>query len=425
MEAPHIGVPVGRLDVKILVGHLAQQIVDVVDDGVQTRHHGGGGAGQFRRFVPAGGLGGGGLQVALHQLLHPLGASPHGNADVAGELQGHHNGGQNGHQDHQHADEDAKICIRQIVGLGRGHGQTPAVGSAHRGVGQETGAVFRFDGAKTVSALTHGRVEVGPAFQRGIVLGLPLDILGGDGIQRNIGNGVAGFVNHVGPAVVPDLDGGDNVVQEGLRGYEIDHAHDTGLTAPVRIEGRGHHNGQLSCDFTDERLGDIDISRHGLTDILPVGVVLSIENADAFRSDDIAPLETVKGHALVDNRALFLQRSVIVRQLRDAAGVYGHVLVGSQLLLNTLRRQHRCLTHHLVYGGDSAPVAQSAAGRSHRDQCDQDGCHQTYCDFFTNAVHLFPPQYDCAEAIFLLTGAYAHYRAGKVILSIDFLNESD
>ena len=86
LESAHIGVPVRGLDVKILVGHLAEEIADIVDDGVQTRHHGRSGAGQLRRLVLAGGLGGGGFQIALHQQLHPGGAGPHGYADVAGQL---------------------------------------------------------------------------------------------------------------------------------------------------------------------------------------------------------------------------------------------------------------------------------------------------------------------------------------------------
>lgn len=174
--------------------------------------------------------------------------------------------------------------------------------------------------------------------------------------------------------------------------HKIDHAYDIGPMAPARIERRGHHDGQLPCDLTDQRLRNINIALHGLPYVFPIRVVLAVENADAVGADDVAALEAVHGHALVDDGALFLLRCVIVRQLRDAAGVHGHVLVGRQLLLNALSREHCGFAHHLVYGGDSAPIAQGATGCPYCDQCDQNGRHQADCNFFTNAVHLFPPQ---------------------------------
>lgn len=73
----------GGLDVKILVGHLTRQIADIVDAGVQSRHHSQSGAGQFRCFILTGDLGNRSLQVSLRQQLHPLGADMHGHADVA------------------------------------------------------------------------------------------------------------------------------------------------------------------------------------------------------------------------------------------------------------------------------------------------------------------------------------------------------
>ena len=232
----------------------------------------------------------------------------------------------------------------------------------------------------------------GAAFQGGVALGLALNVLCGDGVQGNVGNGIAGLVDHIGPAVFADLDGGDNIVQKGLLRHKIDHAHNLAVPASVLVKRRGHHDGQLACDFADQGLGHIDAALHGLLHIFPVRVVVSIKNADAVGSDDVAPLEAVHGDALVDDGALFLQRHLVVGQLRDAAGIHGHVFVGGQLLLNALCRQHRRLAHHLVHRGDGAPVAERAAGHSHRDQCDQDRGHQAYRDLFSNASHLFSPQ---------------------------------
>ena len=93
LKFAHIGLLLGGLDVEILVGHLIEQIADIVDDGIQTRHHLRCGVGELRRLVLAPGLGDGGVQISLHQQLHPGAHRPHGHTDIAGQLQGHHNGG--------------------------------------------------------------------------------------------------------------------------------------------------------------------------------------------------------------------------------------------------------------------------------------------------------------------------------------------
>ena len=83
LESTHIGIPMGGLDIKILLCHLRQQIADVVDNGVQACHHLRSGTGQLCGLILAGDLGHGRIQIALYQQLHPLGAGLHGHADVA------------------------------------------------------------------------------------------------------------------------------------------------------------------------------------------------------------------------------------------------------------------------------------------------------------------------------------------------------
>ena len=67
----------------------------------------------------------------------------------------------------------------------------------------------------------------------------------------------------------------------------------------VCVQRSGHHDGQLSCDFADQRLRYINIALHGLLHIFPVGIILAIENTDAVHADNISPLEVVHGTAFV------------------------------------------------------------------------------------------------------------------------------
>ena len=381
----------GGAHVKILAGHLREQIADVLDNAVQPGHHVRRGPGQLRRLILAADLGDRGLEIALHQLLHPLAAGPHGIADMAGQLQSHHNGGQTGGHHHQHIHQHSGVCILEIVLLHGHHGNAPAVGAAHRGVGRVIGALAALEAAEAVLPLAHLLVNGGQLLQGGVALGLPLNVLGGDGVQRVVGNGVAGLVNHIGPAVLADLDGGDNIVQEGLRRHEIDHAHNGVPPAAAGVDGRGHDDGQLPCDLADQGLGHIHSAAHGLLHILPVRVVVSVKNAPAVEANDIAPLEAVHGHPLVNDAPLDLHRHHAVGQLGDAARIHGHILVRGQLLLHPLRRQHRGLAHHLVHRGDSAPVVESDAGCSHQEQRDHNGCHQAYRDFLADTCHLCAP----------------------------------
>ena len=199
-------------------------------------------------------------------------------------------------------------------------------------------------------------------------MGVPLHVLGGNGVQRHVGDGVAVFIDHVGAAVFAHLDGGHDIVQKGLRRHKVDHAHNLGAVASAGIEGGGHHDGQLAGDFAHQGLGHIDRALHGLLDVFPVGVVLAVEDAQAVGPDDIAPLEAVHGGALVDDGALGLHGGVRVGQLGDAAGVHGHIFIGGELLLHPLRGQHGGLAHHLVHCGNGAAVVQGDAGGAHQYQ---------------------------------------------------------
>ena len=228
--------------------------------------------------------------------------------------------------------------------------------------------------------------------QGGVALGLPLHVLGGDGVQGSVGDGVAGLVDHIGPAVIADLDGGDDVVEEGLRRHEVDHAHDPGAPAALVIDGRGHHDGQLPGNLADQGLGHVDAAAHSLLDVLPVGVVLPVKDAHAVQADNVAPLEAVHPDPLVNDGPLFLHRHGGVRQLGNAPGVHRHVLVGGQLLLDALRRQHGGFAEHPVHCGDGAAVCKGDTDGSHRDHGDHDRRDQAYGDFFADTFHLFAPQ---------------------------------
>ena len=198
-----------------------------------------------------------------------------------------------------------------------------------------------------------------------IALGLPLNILGGDGFQGDVGDGVSILVDHIGPAVFADLDRGYNVVQEGLRRDKVHHARN----APaVGIDRRGHHNGQLSGDLADQGLGDVDIPLHRLLDILPVGIVFPVKKADAIHADEIAPLEAMKADPFVHDGLLLLHRCDGIGQLGNAPRVHGHILIGNQFLFNALGSQDGGLAHHLLHCGKSAPVIQPDAGASHHEQ---------------------------------------------------------
>ena len=103
-----------RLNVKILLCHLCQQVADVVDDDIQSVYHFCGGPGQFSSLIPADGLRNRGVQIPFHQKLHSSGTCVHGCADIGGQFQCNHNGRKNGCSDHNDIDDKAKISVSQV-----------------------------------------------------------------------------------------------------------------------------------------------------------------------------------------------------------------------------------------------------------------------------------------------------------------------
>ncbi len=181
----------------------------------------------------------------------------------------------------------------------------------------------------------------GSQFAEGrVCLRLPLNILGRDCFQGGVGDGITRLVDHVSPAVFADLDGGDNIIEEGLRRDKIDNPCNSPVLAAAGVDRRSHHDGQLSRHLADQGLGHIDIALHRLLDVFPAGVVVAVKNADAVGADDVAPLEAVHPDALIHYGAFFLHRHSGVGQLRNVARVHGYILVGRQLLADARRRQN-------------------------------------------------------------------------------------
>ena len=195
-------------------------------------------------------------------------------------------------------------------------------------------------------------------------MGLGLNVLNRDRLKGDVGNGVAGLIDHVGPAVFAHLNGGDDIVQESLLRDKIHNTRNGGTVDSVFIKWSRNHNGQLSGNLADQRLRYIDIALHGLLHIFTVRIILSVKNADAVKTNNISPLKIVHGTALVDNGTLLIKRYGRIGQLRDAACVHSHVFVSGQLLLHTLRGQNGGFTHHVVYSGDGAVIVRYDAGYS-------------------------------------------------------------
>ena len=125
---------------------------------------------------------------------------------------------------------------------------------------------------------------------------------------------------------------------------------------PAGIKRRRHHDRQLPGDFADQRFRYIDVSRHGLFYVLPVRIILSVENAVAVHADDVAPLEAVHPDAFVHNGLFFRHGHRRIRQLGYVSRVHGYVFIGREFLFNAFCRQYGSFAHHLVYRGDGAFV---------------------------------------------------------------------
>ena len=87
--------------------------------------------------------------------------------------------------------------------------------TAYKNVAMDTGCIPQLSDDDTSPEAKRAIIDervVMHGFQRG-------NIIGADGTSIFDGKDyVAGLVNHVSPAVVPDLDGGDDIIQKGLRG---------------------------------------------------------------------------------------------------------------------------------------------------------------------------------------------------------------
>ena len=101
----------------------------------------------------------------------------------------------------------------------------------------------------------------------------------------------------------------------------------------------------------------------------------------------------MQADALVNYGPLLLQGHHGIGQLGNPSRIHGHILIGRELLLHTLRRQHSGLAHHGVHRGDGTPVIQGDTGRAHCRQGNEDGCHQAYCDLLADTLHLSAPQF--------------------------------
>lgn len=107
----------------------------------------------------------------------------------------------------------------------------------------------------------------------------------------------------------------------------------------------------------------------------------------------IAPLEAVKAGAVIYNGALFLYGHFGIGKLGDMARVQGHVFIGGQFLLNTVRRQNGDFLHHLFHSGKRTSVIQKHTDHAHQRQGNQHSCNQAYCNFSTNTFHLSAPHF--------------------------------
>ena len=145
----------------------------------------------------------------------------------------------------------------------------------------------------------------------------------------------------------------------------------------VLIQGSGYHDGQFAGDLADQGLRHIDIALHGLLYVLAVGIVLSVENADAVHADDVSPLEIVHGAALIDDGFLLLCRYFRIGQLGNAACVHGYVSVSRQFLFHISCRQNGSFAHHMIHSGKDAVIAGHNTGNTRSQQRCGDGYDET------------------------------------------------
>ena len=212
LEAAHVSLPVLGLDSQILFRQLLQQIAEIVDDRAQSLHQRVRGLHQHPRLIFAPGSGHGRFQIPFYEQFHPVCTGFHRFADAACQDHGDHNGDQCGYDDHNHVDHDVIVCSAQIVQLRRSDCNAPSVRIFHGSISRKHSAGCTLVASKTVLPAAHRCMDRSQILHGSIALCLLFDILNHDRIKRDIGDRIAGLIDHISPAVFPDLNGRDDIV---------------------------------------------------------------------------------------------------------------------------------------------------------------------------------------------------------------------
>ena len=186
----------------------------------------------------------GGAEVALLKLLDTGDAHADGLAQAVGNPHRDYHSYHNDHC-HQNSDDDniADGGGHVVGGIGADC-HAPAVGAVHRGKGQVLGRTVVGILAEAVLTGHHLGFQCGQCAQGGICLGLLRGVfLIAHILYIFVGDGGSVFIQHIGAAVFADVNRDHDVVEEGLRGDKIDHAHDFTVLNTVLPQGSGHHNG--------------------------------------------------------------------------------------------------------------------------------------------------------------------------------------
>ena len=206
-EASNVHLLMLRMDIKILVCHLRQHITNILNDCAQSLDQRGGRIGKHARFVLGLNARHRCLQISLHQQLHPLCAGFHRSADMGCHHQRYDHRCNDGEEDHRDADHHRIARRCQIIQLRRSDRNAPSVRILDRRIGGKHLLLSIYVTAKSIRTLTHIRVDRRKLTKRRIAFCLVFYILDGNRVERNVGNRVAGFIDHVCPAVFTNLNG--------------------------------------------------------------------------------------------------------------------------------------------------------------------------------------------------------------------------
>ncbi len=198
--------------IQILIGQFGQQMLDIFDNGTQTLDKRCRGICEHTGFVFAFYLRHRGFQIAFHKQFHPFGTGFHRFTDTAGQNQGYYNGNNYGDDDYRDINDHSVARSGQIIQLRCGNGKAPSVRIIDGSISGEHFVFSVFIAAESDCALAHVGMNGGQFAQRRIALRFSLNILNGNRIEGNIGNRIAGFIDHIGPAVFANLDSGYDIV---------------------------------------------------------------------------------------------------------------------------------------------------------------------------------------------------------------------